>query len=124
MLKVVLPYRISHCIIIIIIHFHGHKKIQHGKAFQAYYEGKFLKDTHLHENVWSNLNTFCFLFLCLKPEELRDIIEKAREMEQNFGHLFDAAIVNTDQDKAYQELLRLINKLDTEPQWVPSSWLR
>uniref|UniRef100_A0AAR2KYR1 Protein PALS1 n=1 Tax=Pygocentrus nattereri TaxID=42514 RepID=A0AAR2KYR1_PYGNA len=59
-----------------------------------------------------------------KPEELRDIIEKAREMEQNFGHLFDATIVNTDQDKAYQELLRLINKLDTEPQWVPSSWLR
>ncbi|CAB1335492.1 unnamed protein product, partial [Coregonus sp. 'balchen'] len=50
-----------------------------------------------------------------KLEELRDIIEKAREMEQNFGHLFDAAIVNTDQDKAYQELLRLINKLDTEP---------
>uniref|UniRef100_A0A671PTU0 Protein PALS1 n=1 Tax=Sinocyclocheilus anshuiensis TaxID=1608454 RepID=A0A671PTU0_9TELE len=59
-----------------------------------------------------------------KPEELRDIIEKAREMEQNYGHLFDAAIVNTDLDKAYQELLRLINKLDTEPQWVPSSWLR
>lgn len=59
-----------------------------------------------------------------KPEELRDIIEKAREMEQNFGHLFDAAIVNTDQNKAYQELLRYINKLDTEPQWVPSSWLR
>uniref|UniRef100_A0A8C1ICS9 Protein PALS1 n=1 Tax=Cyprinus carpio TaxID=7962 RepID=A0A8C1ICS9_CYPCA len=59
-----------------------------------------------------------------KPEELREIIEKAREMEQNYGHLFDAAIVNTDQDKAFQELLRLINKLDTEPQWVPSSWLR
>lgn len=74
--------------------------------------------------VHSHLKTFCFLFLCVKPEELRDIIEKAREMEQNFGHLFDAAIVNTDQDKAYQELLRLINKLDTEPQWVPSSWLR
>ncbi|XP_020784537.1 protein PALS1 [Boleophthalmus pectinirostris] len=59
-----------------------------------------------------------------KPEELRDIIEKAREMEQSCGHLFDAIIVNTDQDKAYTELLRLINKLDTEPQWVPSSWLR
>ncbi|XP_057199588.1 protein PALS1 isoform X2 [Triplophysa rosa] len=59
-----------------------------------------------------------------KPDELRDIIEKARETEQNYGHLFDAAIVNTDLEKAYQELLRLINKLDTEPQWVPSSWLR
>lgn len=64
-------------------------------------------------------------FSCFfQPEELRDIIEKAREMEQNYGHLFDAAIVNTDLDKSYQELLRLINKLDTEPQWVPSSWLR
>ncbi|XP_013869167.1 protein PALS1 [Austrofundulus limnaeus] len=59
-----------------------------------------------------------------KPEELRDIIEKAREMEQSCGHLFDAIIVNQDQDKAYSELLRLINKLDTEPQWVPCSWLR
>ncbi|XP_054652652.1 protein PALS1 [Dunckerocampus dactyliophorus] len=59
-----------------------------------------------------------------KPEELRDIIEKAREMEQSWGHLFDAIIVNTDQDKAYAELQRLINKLDTEPQWVPCSWLR
>ncbi|XP_047201523.1 protein PALS1 [Girardinichthys multiradiatus] len=59
-----------------------------------------------------------------KPEELREIIEKAREMEQSCGHLFDAIIVNTDLDKAYAELLRLINKLDTEPQWVPCSWLR
>ncbi|KAG7509694.1 MAGUK p55 subfamily member 5-A-like [Solea senegalensis] len=59
-----------------------------------------------------------------KPEELRDIIEKAREMEQSCGHMFDSVIVNMDQDKAYNELLRLINKLDTEPQWVPCSWLR
>ncbi|XP_061699773.1 protein PALS1 isoform X1 [Syngnathoides biaculeatus] len=59
-----------------------------------------------------------------KPEELRDIIERAREMEQTWGHMFDAIIVNTDQDKAYTELLKLINKLDTEPQWVPCSWLR
>lgn len=59
-----------------------------------------------------------------QPEELREIIEKTREMEQNNGHYFDTAIVNSDLDKAYQELLRLINKLDTEPQWVPSTWLR
>ncbi|XP_028994788.1 protein PALS1 [Betta splendens] len=59
-----------------------------------------------------------------KPDELRDIIEKAREMEQTCGHLFDVIIVNQDLDKAYSELLRVINKLDTEPQWVPCSWLR
>uniref|UniRef100_A0A674F2D0 Protein PALS1 n=1 Tax=Salmo trutta TaxID=8032 RepID=A0A674F2D0_SALTR len=58
-----------------------------------------------------------------KPEELKELIEKAREMEQAYGHLFDAAIVNGETDTAFHELLRLINKLDTEPQWVPSSWL-
>lgn len=67
--------------------------------------------------------TSIFIFP-LQPEELREIIEKTREMEQNNGHYFDTAIVNSDLDKAYQELLRLINKLDTEPQWVPSTWLR
>lgn len=51
------------------------------------------------------------------------MIEKAREMEHNFGHFFDATIVNMDPDQAFYELRRLIDKLDTEPQWVPTSWL-
>ncbi|XP_062324343.1 MAGUK p55 subfamily member 5b isoform X2 [Osmerus eperlanus] len=58
-----------------------------------------------------------------KPDELKEVIEKAREMEQNFGHLFDGTIVNVDPDTAFFDLRRLIEKLDTEPQWVPSSWL-
>ncbi|XP_030626801.1 MAGUK p55 subfamily member 5b [Chanos chanos] len=58
-----------------------------------------------------------------KPEDLKEIIEKAREMEQFYGHLFDKVIINSEQDKAFLELLRLIDKLDTEPQWVPASWL-
>lgn len=56
-------------------------------------------------------------------EDLKEVIEKAREMEQNFGHFFDATIVNMDPDQAFHELRRLIDKLDTEPQWVPTSWL-
>ncbi|KAG7508628.1 MAGUK p55 subfamily member 5 isoform X1 [Solea senegalensis] len=58
-----------------------------------------------------------------KPEELKDVIEKAREMEHSFGHFFDATIVNMDPEQAFNELRRLIDKLDTEPQWVPTSWL-
>ncbi|XP_033503920.1 MAGUK p55 subfamily member 5b isoform X1 [Epinephelus lanceolatus] len=58
-----------------------------------------------------------------KPEELKEVIEKAREMEHNYGHFFDATIVNMDPDQAFSELRRLIDKLDTEPQWVPTSWL-
>ncbi|KAK1888600.1 MAGUK p55 subfamily member 5 [Dissostichus eleginoides] len=58
-----------------------------------------------------------------KPDDLKEIIEKAREMEHDFGHFFDATIVNMDPDQAFYELRRLIEKLDTEPQWVPTSWL-
>uniref|UniRef100_A0AAY4A549 Protein associated with LIN7 1, MAGUK p55 family member b n=1 Tax=Denticeps clupeoides TaxID=299321 RepID=A0AAY4A549_9TELE len=58
-----------------------------------------------------------------KPEDLKNIVEKALEIEQNFGHLFHSVIVNADEEKAFQELLHTIDRLDTEPQWVPSSWL-
>lgn len=64
----------------------------------------------------------CFIF-CAQPEELKKVVEKAREMEHNFGHFYDATIVNMDPDQAFHELRRLIDKLDTEPQWVPTSWL-
>lgn len=59
----------------------------------------------------------------LQTEDLKEVTQKAREMEQKYGHLFDAVVVNNDEDMAFFELLRLIEKLDTQPQWVPSSWL-
>ncbi|XP_078592088.1 protein PALS1-like isoform X16 [Branchiostoma floridae x Branchiostoma japonicum] len=58
-----------------------------------------------------------------KDEELRETIEKAREIELNFGHYFDYVIVNGDLDRAYNELLREIGRLETEAMWVPSSWV-
>ncbi|XP_019723524.1 MAGUK p55 subfamily member 5b [Hippocampus comes] len=58
-----------------------------------------------------------------KPEELKEVIEKAREMEQDFGHVFDATVVNVAPNEAFFEVRKLIEKLDTEPQWVPTSWL-
>lgn len=59
----------------------------------------------------------------MQDEELKDIIEKAREMEENYGHYFDYILVNSDMDKAYDELLAEINRLEVEPQWVPRVWL-
>ncbi|XP_020289453.1 uncharacterized protein LOC109857514 isoform X2 [Pseudomyrmex gracilis] len=59
-----------------------------------------------------------------KEEELKDIIEKAREMEDKYGHLFDMLILNNDTDRAYNQLLTEINSLEREPQWVPGSWIQ
>ncbi|XP_019624646.1 PREDICTED: MAGUK p55 subfamily member 5-like isoform X4 [Branchiostoma belcheri] len=58
-----------------------------------------------------------------KDEELRETIEKAREIELNFGHYFDYVIVNGDLDRAYNELLREIGRLETEAMWVPAAWV-
>ncbi|KAK9956952.1 hypothetical protein ABG768_014652 [Culter alburnus] len=57
------------------------------------------------------------------PEDARETLEKAREMEHSYGHLFDAVITNNEQEKTVSELLRIIDKLDLEPQWVPSAWV-
>ncbi|XP_012274749.1 MAGUK p55 subfamily member 5 [Orussus abietinus] len=59
-----------------------------------------------------------------KEEELKDIIEKAREMEDKYGHLFDMIIINNDTDRAYNQLLAEINSLEREPQWVPACWVQ
>ncbi|KAL4238801.1 protein localization to myelin sheath abaxonal region [Mactra antiquata] len=60
----------------------------------------------------------------IKDDRLRDTIEAAREMEDKFGHYFDHILVNTDMDKAFDELMEVINKIEVEPQWVPVAWTR
>lgn len=60
----------------------------------------------------------------LQEEELKDIIEKAREMEDKYGHFFDMIIINNDTERAYHQLLSEINSLEREPQWVPAAWVK
>lgn len=60
----------------------------------------------------------------LQEEELKEIIEKAREMEDKFGHYFDMIIINNDTERAYHQLLNEINSLEREPQWVPATWVK
>nr|CAD7443621.1 unnamed protein product [Timema bartmani] len=59
-----------------------------------------------------------------KDDELKDIIEKAREMEDKYGHYFDMIMVNNDTDRAFHQLINEINILEREPQWVPATWLK
>ena len=59
----------------------------------------------------------------INDDELREIIERAREMEEAFGHYFDMAIIYSDPERAFQQLLAAINALEREPQWVPAAWL-
>lgn len=53
-----------------------------------------------------------------------DIIDKGRLMENKYGHFFDFIINANDIDGAFNDLLEEINRLEVEPQWVPSEWLK
>jgi MAGUK p55 subfamily protein 5 len=60
----------------------------------------------------------------VNDDELKEIIERSREMDEAYGHYFDMVIIYSDPERAYQELLREINGLEREPQWVPASWVQ
>jgi len=59
-----------------------------------------------------------------QEDELIGIIEKAREMEEKYGHYFDLVIINNDIERTYHDLVQRINYIEREPQWVPSFWLK
>ena len=59
-----------------------------------------------------------------QDDDLKEIIEKAREMEEVYGHYFDMVIVNGEEERTYSQLVAEVNRLEREPQWVPGTWLR
>lgn len=63
-------------------------------------------------------------FLSFKENDLLDIIDKGREIEELYGHYFDKIIRNVDMDKTYIELYQTILSVQNEENWVPVSWLK
>jgi len=57
-------------------------------------------------------------------EHCLDVIDKGRLMENKYGHFFDFIINANDIEGAFNDLLEEINRLEVEPQWVPSEWLK
>ncbi|KAL8611136.1 hypothetical protein ACOMHN_064426 [Nucella lapillus] len=56
-------------------------------------------------------------------EQLKGVIDKGRQMEEVHGHFFDYVLVNMDLDRSFHELLQEIDRIETEPQWVPLAWM-
>lgn len=75
------------------------------------------------ENKLNPLMTDSCFFCSYQDDQLRDIIDCSREIEETYGHLFDFVLVNNDLNQAFVELLNEINRIEMEPQWVPASWI-
>lgn len=58
----------------------------------------------------------------MSTSDLQSIIEEARDIESRYGHYFDMILTVTDIERAFVELLREINALEKEDQWIPIEW--
>ena len=70
-----------------------------------------------------NVETVRDIHKNLSEQEVKDTVESSANIEKEYACYFDKIIRLTDLDRTYDELLKCINKLDTQPQWVPQVWL-
>jgi guanylate kinase len=59
----------------------------------------------------------------LTDVEFKKCLEESEQIEKLYSHYFDATIVNDDIDITYEELLTVIKKFTSGPQWVPTGWV-
>lgn len=61
--------------------------------------------------------------LCQQEADLRRTVEESSRIQRGYGHYFDLSLVNTNLERTFRELQAAMEKLRTEPQWVPVSWV-
>ncbi|XP_060534704.1 MAGUK p55 subfamily member 7 isoform X6 [Cylas formicarius] len=57
-------------------------------------------------------------------DEFKDMLRSAERIEFLYDHFFDETIVNDDLMVAFGKLLGAVNRAETEPLWVPASWVQ
>ncbi|XP_060721917.1 MAGUK p55 subfamily member 6b [Tachysurus vachellii] len=59
----------------------------------------------------------------LTDEDLKKRVDESARIQQTYRHYFDLIIVNNNLDTAFKTLQAVLDKLNSEPQWVPVSWV-
>ncbi|XP_015428037.1 PREDICTED: MAGUK p55 subfamily member 2 isoform X1 [Myotis davidii] len=59
----------------------------------------------------------------LTEADLRRTVEESSRIQRGYGHYFDLSLVNCNLERTFRELQAAMEKLRTEPQWVPVSWV-
>ncbi|XP_021067291.1 MAGUK p55 subfamily member 2 isoform X1 [Mus pahari] len=59
----------------------------------------------------------------LTEADLRRTVEESSRIQRGYGHYFDLSLVNSNLERTFRELQTAMEKLRTEPQWVPVSWV-
>lgn len=59
----------------------------------------------------------------LTETDLKKTVDESAKIKRAYSHYFDLTIVNDNLDKAFEKLQMSVEKLCTEPQWVPVNWV-
>ncbi|XP_048525666.1 MAGUK p55 subfamily member 7-like isoform X8 [Dendroctonus ponderosae] len=57
-------------------------------------------------------------------DEFQDMIRHSERIKFLYDHFFDETIVNADLADAFSKLLAAVNRVESEPLWVPASWVQ
>ncbi|XP_067225067.1 MAGUK p55 subfamily member 2b isoform X3 [Chanodichthys erythropterus] len=59
----------------------------------------------------------------MTDSELKRTVDESERIQRAYSHYFDLSIVNDNLDGAYRSLKRALDRLNTDHQWVPVSWV-
>ncbi|XP_010882774.1 MAGUK p55 subfamily member 6a isoform X1 [Esox lucius] len=59
----------------------------------------------------------------LTESDLKKTVDESARIRRAYSHYFDLTIVNDNLDKAFEQLQAAVERLSSEPQWVPVSWV-
>lgn len=59
-----------------------------------------------------------------QDEEFAEIIHSSDRIEFMYSHLFDETIINADLSAAFERLVSAVIRVETDPLWVPTSWVQ
>ena len=62
--------------------------------------------------------------LLLQGDEMEQLFWASQQIEIHYAPYFDSTVVNDDLNVSFDLLLEVIEKIEQEPQWVPSSWIQ
>ncbi|KAJ7991539.1 hypothetical protein DPEC_G00284930 [Dallia pectoralis] len=59
----------------------------------------------------------------LTDVDLRKTVDESARIQRSYSHYFDLTITNDNLDRAFETLQAAVDKLSSEPQWVPVNWV-
>ncbi|XP_061445321.1 MAGUK p55 subfamily member 2 isoform X2 [Rhineura floridana] len=59
----------------------------------------------------------------LTDADLKRTVDESCRIQRGYGHYFDLCLINDNMERTFQKLQEALEKLHSEPQWVPVSWV-